>query len=360
MTLLRGMCTATFAFEVGQDIKLAECERRLGESERQTVRSRRRLPQYFEYSPAPLRLVQDPAGIAILGTDVTRVEVVLYDFGAAAVSYDIPFEGEYQALVPLSCELQRSRVLPDDARARLHRTMERISGAITRPNLADLMEDYLIFRIDALESGCHPRWLVEDARATTARLLRGEPGALSEEEVENAVRHQMSFGPNDLTVVDWNAAVLHDPEPEDTEVLLEFANVQLLELRHLDQELDRSLDLAYDVLSRTEGGLWRSVRPHAAALRRLGQLQVDAALLFERVSTAVKLVGDRFLGRVYQEAAQRFHFADWDRSVTRKLGVMEGIYEKLNDRATSRRLEVLEWIVIILIAVEVVLGLMRE
>ena len=62
---------------------------------------------------------------------------------------------------------------------------------------------------------------------------------------------------------------------------------------------------------------------------------------------------------MYQAAAQRFHFADWDRSVTRKLGVMEGIYEKLNDRATSRRLEVLEWIVIILIAVEVVLGLMR-
>ena len=360
MTRIRGMCTATFAFEVGQDIKLAECERRLGESERQRVRSRRRLPQYFEYSPAPLRLDEDPVGVTILGSAVTRVEVVLYDFGAAAVSYDLPFEGEYETLVPLSCELQRSRVLPDDARGRLLRIMERISGAITRPHLADLMEDYLIFQIDALDSGCHPRWLVENARATTARLLRGETGPLSEEEEQDAIRHQLSFGPGDLTVVDWNAALLHDTEPEDTEVLLEFANVQLLELRHLDLELDRSLDMAYDVLSRTEGGLWRSVRPHATALRRLGQLQVDGAVLFERVSTAVKLVGDRFLGRVYRAAAQRFHFADWDRSVTRKLGVMEGIYEKLNDRATARRLEVLEWIVIILIAVELVLGLMRE
>lgn len=283
MTRVRGMCTATFAFEVGQDIKLAECEHRLGESERQTVRSRRRLPQYFEYSPAPLRLVEDPAGVTILDTPVTRVEVVLYDFGAAAVSYDIPFEGEYDQLVSLSCELQRSRVLPDDARGRLHRTMERIGAAITRPYLADLMEDYLIFQIDTLDSGCHPRWLVEDARSTTARLLRGEASPLSEEEEEDAVRHQLSFGPGDLTVVDWNAALLHDPEPEDTEVLLEFANVQLLELRHLDLELDRSLDLAYDALSRTEGGLWRSVRPHAAALRRLGQLQVDGAVLFERV-----------------------------------------------------------------------------
>jgi uncharacterized Rmd1/YagE family protein len=74
----------------------------------------------------------------------------------------------------------------------------------------------------------------------------------------------------------------------------------------------------------------------------------------------VKLVGDRFLGRVYQAAAQRFHFADWDRSITRKLRVMEGIYEKLTDRTSARRFEVLEWIIILLIAFEVVMGLLRD
>ena len=360
MTLVRGRCTATFAFEVGQDIQLAECERRLGESERQTVRSRRRLPQYFEYKPAPLRLVEEPPDASILGHAVTRVETVLYDFGAAAVSYEIPFDCEYEHLVQLSSELQQSTVLPTDGRERLRRILERIGDAVSRPHLADLVEDYLVFRVDMLSGPRHPRWLVEDARGTTARLLRGEAGPLSEEEEDDAVRSRMSFGPHDLTVVDWNAALLLDPEAEDTEMLLEFANVQLLELRHLDLELDRSLDVAYEGLSRSGRGVWRSARSHTAALRRLGQLQVDAAVLFERVSTAVKLVGDRYLGRVYRAAAQRFHFADWDRSVTRKLGVIESIYEKLNDRATARRLEVLEWIVILLIAVEVVLGLIRD
>jgi uncharacterized Rmd1/YagE family protein len=84
---------------------------------------------------------------------------------------------------------------------------------------------------------------------------------------------------------------------------------------------------------------------------------MDSAVLFERVSSAVKLVGDRFLGRVYVAASQRFHFADWDRAISRKLAVMEGIYQKLSDRVTARRLEVLEWIVILLIAVEVVFSL---
>ena len=358
-TQVTGVCTVTFAFEIGQDIKLGDCERRLGDSERQTVRSRRRLPLYFEYSPAPLRISQDPPSDSVVGHSVARVEVVLYDFGAAAVTYDIPFQGEFASLVPLSIELQQDTLLSKDARARLGQMLQLIGDAVSRPLLADLIEDYLVFQLDTVGERLPPRWLVDDARATTARLLRGSAEPLSLEEEVDAVRHQLAFGRGDLTVVDWNAAVLFDPEPEETEILLEFANVQLLELRHLDGELDRSLDLAYDALSRVEKGVWRSLRPHAAALRRLGELQVDSAVLFERVSTAVKLVGDRFLGRVYMAAAQRFHFTDWDRSITRKLGVMEGIYEKLTDRATSRRLEVLEWIVIILIGVEVVLGLVE-
>ncbi|MGH2608457.1 MAG: hypothetical protein ACRDHF_05150, partial [Tepidiformaceae bacterium] len=76
-------------------------------------------------------------------------------------------------------------------------------------------------------------------------------------------------------------------------------------------------------------------------------------------SNAVKLVGDRFLGRVYLAASHRFHFADWDQAITRKLAVTEGIYQKLSDRVTARRLEVLEWIVILLIAFEVVFGLLQ-
>ena len=83
---------------------------------------------------------------------------------------------------------------------------------------------------------------------------------------------------------------------------------------------------------------------------------MDAAALFERVSSAVKLVGDQFFGRVYLAVSRRFHFEAWDRAISRKLDVLDGIYQKVGDRITARRLEVLEWIVIILIAAELILG----
>jgi uncharacterized Rmd1/YagE family protein len=56
--------------------------------------------------------------------------------------------------------------------------------------------------------------------------------------------------------------------------------------------------------------------------------------------------------------SSRFHFADWDRTIGRKLEVLDGVYQKLGDRVTARRLEVLEWIVIGLIALEIVLSLL--
>ena len=137
--------------------------------------------------------------------------------------------------------------------------------------------------------------------------------------------------------------------------VLEFANVELLEMRYLDQQLDDALDESYDVLSRRAWrfGLAASSR---ADLRRVGQLQVDNALLFEGVNNALKLLGDQYLARVYRLASSRFHLAEWDASILRKLQTLDSIYQKMSDQAATRRIEMLEWIVIVLIATEIVLS----
>jgi hypothetical protein len=88
----------------------------------------------------------------------------------------------------------------------------------------------------------------------------------------------------------------------------------------------------------------------------IAQLQVDGALLFERVTNTLKLLGDQYLARVYRLASQRFHLEAWDASILRKLETLESIYDKMSDRTTTRRMEVLEWIIIVLIAVSIVLS----
>jgi hypothetical protein len=139
--------------------------------------------------------------------------------------------------------------------------------------------------------------------------------------------------------------------------VLEFANLQLLEMRFLDGALDRALDRAYELISRSRP--WFMLLPGTARkeLRRVGRMQVDAAILFERVGNALKLLGDQYLARVYRSANQRYRLAEWNSGVLRKLETLESIYEKVHDQSTSLRMEALEWIIIALIAISIVLPL---
>jgi hypothetical protein len=356
MPTVTASCHASYAFEVGTAIDLEAAERRLGTGSRPPARTRRRAPQTFQYRPAPLRFGQDPPNADVAGHRVARVEIALFDFGAASATYTMPFAGELEQLVGVSAALQDNPVLAHDARTRVAALLEALGDTVSRPQLADLTEDYVVFEL------APGRELEPSALATTyghlvAQILRSEVQPLSPEEMADALSHRIAFGTTDVTLIDWNTALLSDPEPDETRDLIEFANVQLLELRHLDAQLDRILDRAYAALVEAERGLLRALRPPVSALRTLGALQIDAATLHERVTNALKLVGDQFLSRLYGLISSRFHVADWDRAITRKLDVLDGVYQKLSDRVTARRVEVLEWIVIILIAVEVIAGL---
>ncbi|MGH7163038.1 MAG: hypothetical protein ACREID_06115, partial [Planctomycetota bacterium] len=137
--------------------------------------------------------------------------------------------------------------------------------------------------------------------------------------------------------------------------VLEFANVQLLEMRFLDARLDRALDRAYDVLVARRGTGLGVFGPARADLRRVAELQVEGAILYERVSNALKLLGDQYLARVYRLAAQRFHLVEWNQGILRKLETADTVYQKMFDRSATRRMELLEWLIILLIAASMIL-----
>jgi hypothetical protein len=81
--------------------------------------------------------------------------------------------------------------------------------------------------------------------------------------------------------------------------------------------------------------------------------------MLERVSNALKVFGEEYLTRIYRLAANRFQLGELDATITRKLATIESIYQKLTNRANTTRMEVLEWVVIVLIASEIALGLLR-
>jgi hypothetical protein len=353
----KGVCYALFAYDVGLSIDLNEADRRIEAfTERGSIRPKRRAPNYFEFRPAPLRVTREAVPITFGPyTSSPTVDLMLYDIGALSIAYRIPIEGLLDSLLELSEELYENPQLLIDSRNRVEHLLETIHKAVERPQISPQVEDYVIFHVEASE-GATGNQILQDHDHELAQIMRCERSQLSEQEVKDATSHRISFGPDDLAIIDWNASLLFGTGMEDVRAVLEFVNVELLEMRLLDNQLDVALDQAYESLTKK---LWRGIRwpgTFESASTRIAQMQVDSALLFERVSNTLKLLGDQYLARVYRMASQRFHLESWDGSIMRKLQTLDSIYGKMTDRVSTKRLEVLEWIIIILIAVSIVIS----
>jgi len=359
ITIERGTAYALFVYDIALSINLDEAERLITTvTQRESLKHKRPAPPYFEYRPAPVRFTQEAESLS-LGNyrSQTSVDLVLYDFGAVLVSYRIPLEGPFSHLFNLSEELYDNALLLSDSRLRVEQLVTIIQSALTKSEISDLVEDYVIFHIEALHPACSPEELCATHGQEIARILRAERQTLSTQEVQDALSHRLAFGLHDFIIVDWFAALMVDRQGDDVRSVLEFANVELLEMRYLDQRLDDALDRSYQVLSRRLWGPLQIRGSYRRDLRRVARLQADNAVLFEGVNNALKLLGDQYLARVYRQVSQRFHLAEWDASILRKLQTLESIYEKMADQAATHRMELLEWIIIILIAAEIFLSL---
>jgi hypothetical protein len=348
----RGSCYVSLAYDAARSIDLAEAERRIQQAtERPTIAHKRRTPRYFEYQPPPVR-TSSAAESFTLGQFVTRasVDLMIYDFGAVSVIYTVPIEGRFQDLLSLSEELYDNEALLADSRLRVDRLLEVIGDAAGRPHPASVVEDYVIFHVERFAEAFDLGLFTHEYARPIAQILRAERLPLSEQEVEDGLSVSVSYVINDVALVDWNAALLIDSEGEDIRALLEFANVELLEMRYVDQKLDLALDQAYETLTRRRWSLAWILGFYSGDLRSLAELQVDNATLFEGVNNTLKLVGDQYLARVSRMVHRRFHLDEWDGSILRKLETLESIYEKISDQASNRRLEILEWVIILLIA----------
>ena len=89
---------------------------------------------------------------------VTRrtVDLVLYDFGAVSVIYSVPIQGPFAALLALSQELYDNETLVRDSRVRAEQIIGALGDAAVNAHTADVVEDYVIFRIASLDPPLGP------------------------------------------------------------------------------------------------------------------------------------------------------------------------------------------------------------
>jgi len=369
---LEGHALAVFCFDIGFQVDLDAAEPLVREAtRRRAVRARRPAPAWFDEDAPPLRLLLDAEPIEVAGTrSEPSVELLVYAVGAVAATFRLPLPAALGDLPAFTAALQETADLEAEARRRVESLVALVRPAIERPQVHGQVEDYLILVATAWRDGgdaatdgpadgrardAGPAGLLAAHRSVLARTIEGEPGPLADAQAARATAGAMSYAPSDLAIIDWNAAILFDEAPEDVIALLQHANVELLELRILEHELDVLLDAADETLSRSAR---RRIGPGFASgreLARFATIQTDAAVLFEGLDNALKLLGNQHLARLYRLAAERLDLPSWQACVQRKIEAADSLYGKLSDTVATRRLETLEWVIIVLIAVSIIL-----
>lgn len=358
-TSLRGKLHISVAFDWGEEIDLVAAAA-LVPSEVQSLPRRRRTPPSIHYHSPPLLVKL--AAVAIDLPEIGQVEAscdaTVFDFGAVNVVFRIPFQLTKDQVSSLADFLAEPAALIESARAAATPLHEKFRRAIKNPAWCDLTEEYFVFQF---EPGSIPgpsfHQFVDDSAEWLAGILRLDSSPLAEEEVAEALKRRIAYTPTDLVIVEWAAAIVIDEACADTLQTIEFANAQLLEFRYIDRRCDATLTEAYGLihpLAQSRLPFWGL---QSQPLRVLGDLRIDAVVLFSRTGNALKLVGDQYLARLYRMLSEQFHLEEWTRGIQESLHEAQGVYEILHEEAAAARTELLEIIVVLLILIEILLSI---
>ena len=349
--VVRGCCHVYYALDIGFAVDLKRSTGLIQEAhERCGFRHHTRSPDYLNLRPAPVRISQgvEPIRGRNFLTE-NSVTLTIYDFGAVSVEYRVPFEGNLDRIAELSSELYDTTLFAADARTRAETLLAAIAPAVRRAKVREKTEDYLVFEVPSLgaDAGDLEAFL-GDHRQALAQVLSSNTKALSRPQQREELSRSIAYYEDDLTIITWNAALVFGTNMADVLAVLELANVQMRELHYLDDQLDESLRQSYDI------------REHAKSVKEsmlhIRELMLDGQAFSEAVTNAFKPFPDAFLARVYDLASRAMGLQHFDRSIQDKLALLNALYTTLSDEADHERSVRLEWIVIILILIEIIMG----
>jgi hypothetical protein len=354
---LRGSVLVLIQYDVCEEIRLDVIRQLLQARHAQATFKSSQAPSYVRYQRPPVADRLEPL-VLDSGERLTG-EIKYFDYGVVSLVFELPFSGDWDKLVELSARWTSDTAFEKLASRVIHQRLERATPALIKPYPEEnwLQEDYFIFHVREIDgsSTATANELLATQGDHIAQIVRGETCTLSEGERQEILQSRISYYPNDLAVIGWNAAFIYDtPSGAETAIqLLQYANSQLLEFRHYDEFLTRELEQVYDFLETGGTGWWSRWRT-ARAASKLHTVLLDVNELTEHADNAIKFLSDMFSARLYKLCAQKVGVPDYKDLVQEKLHTAEDLYRFMVDQFNQSRAFVLELMVVVILIIELI------
>jgi hypothetical protein len=371
---LTGRVVFQYFYDVGGDIELDRVPReKLNLIERQRPRGTRILgPKYEEVGFQPIEV--DLGARKIDGHKAT-LEGHIFSIGVIGIYTSIEFRNaSLESVIRLvglderKVKISGKDVDFEELPRELFREVEKtVKPALVSPYTPfEHPEVYTLILIADSEPRLSAQDFLTKFSKETAGLLRGEKDwrSLSDKETEDALKFYLSYSDDDIVFVDWYSALISGAVEYTDELvrMIEFAKIQLLELKTYDKLLDRRVARAYDSLrgafSRPRIGITWGSRQYSELSRTasdIAELRVEVIDLVDDLRNILKFTGEWYLGKLYRISSERFRIADWLALVDKKLDRLQELYSMAMERVDVHRATTLEFLMMLLIVTLVVL-----
>jgi hypothetical protein len=351
-----GSVSTFFLFDVAEAIDLDAVRTTVGAGAAPaTLADKSAGPPRMRYEKPPI--VADAAAFGIGTLDRFQVRVKLFDYGVISLMLTQPFAGTWAEFVTLGQQFIENDAIERRATEACQTVIARLRPAIRGLRTTMLSEDYLVFAATAFDSPCPADQLVEKHGVEIAQLVRGERSPLSWQEVDEVLRHRLSYLANDLVVPAWNAVFIADTEAgvQAATEIFEFANSQLLEFRYYDALLETELEQIYAQLQAPSRWARLLGRRHKQATRRLHSLFIEVNDLTDHMQNAVRIGGDVYAARLFNLVASRLGVTDWKSSVKEKMKTLDDIHRFAVEQTNMSQANLMELTIVAILVLELAL-----
>ncbi len=216
-----------------------------------------------------------------------------------------------------------------------------------------MFEEYYILLLKKV--GLLPDRFIERNASPLARFIRSQREVFDPGQIADILSSRVRYSKDDLTLVDWQAAVLIAPDGDfqsDIE-LLKVGIYQLLRYRRIDQSIEDSLQTLNDQFRLDPR---RALRPGPSRgqIRRIVQHRLDLMLDFEHTAQNLLLIGDWYTSQLYHVIRQELYLEDWEKVVKAKLDNLEGIIGTIQEnfsltwQGLLERVELAGWVILLI------------
>lgn len=286
-----------------------------------------------------------------------KIQAIIYSVGAIGIRIRIPI---YKEAVKTIEDLTFSRKFEDKTKEialSARRNVDKLLSRYIKIKEKDTFETYRVYFLKM-----DPNEFIDDHRKWIAGILLNESkfDQLSDEYVDKTLARKLSYYSNDAIFVDWDATFIisNSDNYEDELITIDTSNIQLLEYRVYQKEVDKMIDSINDKLKNLQVDIWKIllVRRNLIKLSTdISDFYTEYKSMIDDVNKIIMSFGDWYIARLYSLLSDSFKLRDIEFRLEETFDMLIRIRDFINDQVSEDTSSFLEFIVILLFVIEIIL-----